>query len=127
MAFCSNCGAELGEGIKFCQKCGSEDYAERQNSFSDQGTQNASLIDKSGHATASLVLGIIGLIAWFIPLLGFPVTIVGLIFGVLGQKSSKKAIAVAGLVLSIVGLVVTIINSAIGAYQGATGTHPLLY
>jgi hypothetical protein len=84
-------------------------------------------IDKSGHATASLVLGIIGLIAWFIPLLGFPVTIVGLIFGVLGQKSSKKTIAVAGLVLSIVGLVVTIINSAIGAYQGATGTHPLLY
>ena len=73
---------------------------------------------------AALVLGIIGLIAWFIPLFGFPVTIIGLIFGVLGQKREKKGLAIAGMVLSIIGLVLTIINSAIGAYQGATGQHP---
>jgi hypothetical protein len=76
---------------------------------------------------AALVLGITGLMAWFIPLFGFPITIVGLILGVLGQKREKKGIALAGMILSIIGLVATIINSAIGAYMGATGTHPLFY
>jgi len=65
-------------------------------------------------------LGINGLWAWLIPLAGFPVTILGLIMGVVGQKSSMKKLAMAGLILSIIGLVATIINSAIGAYMGAT-------
>ena len=75
---------------------------------------------------AALVLGIIGLLAWFIPLFGFPVTIVGLILGIMGQKRERKGMAIAGMVMSIIGLVATIVNSAIGAYQGATGTHPLI-
>ena len=31
--------------------------------------------------TAGVVLGLIGIVGWFIPLVGFPVTIVGLIRG----------------------------------------------
>lgn len=77
--------------------------------------------DHSGKATASLVLGIIGLIAWIIPLFGAPITIVGLVLGSIGMKSSKRGMATAGLVMSIIGLVATLINSAIGAYLGATG------
>jgi len=75
---------------------------------------------------AALVLGIVGLVAWFIPLFGLPVTIVGLILGVIGQKKKKKRIALAGMILSIIGLVATIINASIGAYLGATGQHPLI-
>jgi len=75
---------------------------------------------------AALVLGIVGLGAWVIPLLGFPVTIVGLVLGVRGQKRKRKGIALAGMILSIIGLVLTTANAAIGAYQGATGTHPLI-
>ncbi len=75
----------------------------------------------NGKATASLVLGIIGLVAWIFPLIGFPVTIVGLIMGVNGRKSEKKGIATAGLVLSIITLVACAINSFLGAYLGVTG------
>jgi hypothetical protein len=79
----------------------------------------------NGKAIASMVLGIIGLIAWFIPLFGAPITIVGLILGIKGLKSSNRGMAIAGVVMCIIGLVATIINAAIGAYMGATGQHPL--
>lgn len=75
----------------------------------------------NGKAIASLVLGIVGLIAWILPLVGFPVTIVGLVMGVSGRKSEKKGMATAGMVLSIIALVACIINSALGAYLGVTG------
>ncbi len=80
----------------------------------------------SGKAIASLVLGILGLLAWFIPLFGAPITITGLVLGIKGLKSSNRGMAVAGIVLNIIGLVLTIINASIGAYLGATGQHPLI-
>ena len=65
-------------------------------------------------STASLVLGLIGLIAWIIPLIGFPVTIVGLILGI------KKKYTV-GIVLNVICLLLTVANSAIGAFMGYHG------
>jgi hypothetical protein len=82
--------------------------------------------DSRGKATAGLVLGIIGMIAWFIPCFGLPVTITGLVFSLKGLKSTGHGMAVAGLVMSIIGLVLTVINMAIGAYLGATGQNPLV-
>jgi hypothetical protein len=74
-----------------------------------------------GKAIASLVLGIIGLFAWCLPIVGLPVTITGLVLGIKGLKSSAKGMATAGIALCILGLVASIINAAIGAYMGATG------
>jgi hypothetical protein len=79
----------------------------------------------SGKATAGLVLGIVGLLAWLTPLCGLPITIVGLILSLKGMKSTSRGTAVAGLTMCIIGLVLCIINAAIGAYMGATGQHPL--
>lgn len=81
---------------------------------------------KNGKATTGLVLGIIGLMAWVLPIVGLPVTIVGLIFGIKGLKSLKRTVAVVAIVLSIIGLVASIINMSIGAYQGATGQNPIV-
>lgn len=80
----------------------------------------------TGKATAALVLGIVGLLAWFIPLFGLPITIVGVVLGVQGMKSTRRGTAAAGLTLGIIGLVLSIINASIGAYMGATGQHPLV-
>ena len=60
--------------------------------------------NSTGKATTGFVLGIIGMFAWFIPILGLPITTVGLIASIKGMKSSRYGIAVAGLTLSIVGL-----------------------
>ncbi|MEO2012916.1 MAG: hypothetical protein ABGZ53_00945 [Fuerstiella sp.] len=75
----------------------------------------------TGSATTGLVLGIIGMLAWFIPIVGFPVTIIGLICSVKGKGATNGGSAVAGLILNIIGLVLSIINASIGAYLGATG------
>lgn len=81
---------------------------------------------KNGKATTGLVLGIIGLIAWFIPLIGAPITIIGLVFSIKGLKSLKRGVAITGIVLSSIGLFATIVNASIGAYLGATGQSPLV-
>jgi membrane-bound ClpP family serine protease len=75
----------------------------------------------NGKALASMVLGIIGLGAWFIPLFGAPITITGLILGIYGLKSSSRGMAIAGVVMCIIGLVATIVNGSVGAYMGCTG------
>lgn len=78
--------------------------------------------DHYGLAIASLVLGIISLGAWFLPICGLPVSITGLILGIVGRNSSKSGMATAGIVMTIIGLVLGIINAAIGAYMGIQGT-----
>ena len=65
-------------------------------------------------STVALVLGIISLIMWIIPIIGLPLSIVGL---VLGCKNKYKA----GIILNIIGLVLTIINTTVGAVLGAQG------
>lgn len=77
--------------------------------------------EQKGFSIASMILGIVGFIAWCIPLFGFPVTIVGLILGILGIKKGGKGMAIAGIIMCALTLVLTIINSALGAYMGLTG------
>ncbi|MBP3753911.1 MAG: DUF4190 domain-containing protein [Lachnospiraceae bacterium] len=75
-------------------------------------------------AVASLVLGIISLIAWFIPLFGLPISIVGLVLGIKSVKSEKRGMAIAGIVTSSIGLILSVVNGALGAYMAATGQFP---
>ncbi|AEE95789.1 DUF4190 domain-containing protein [Mahella australiensis] len=80
-----------------------------------------SIKPKKDHAMLSLILGLIGIIAWIIPIIGFPVTIIGLICGVNSLKGNRRGIALAGTILSVIFLLATTVNSVSGAYQGATG------
>ena len=75
-------------------------------------------------AIAALVLGIVSLIAWFIPLFGHPISIVGLVLGIKTVKSDKRAMAIAAIIMSSIGLILTVINGALGAYLAATGQIP---
>jgi len=73
-------------------------------------------------AIVGISLGGVGMIAWFLPVCGFPVTIAALVFSLLGMKSpARKTLAIIGVALAGVGLVLTVISAAFGAYLGATG------
>ena len=72
--------------------------------------------EENGLSIASLVLGIVGFVAWFLPLVGYPVTIVGIILGALGMKKGGRGMAIAGIICSTICLVLTLINSILGAY-----------
>lgn len=76
---------------------------------------------ENGLGTAGFVLGLVGLIFAFIPLIGviaWPLTILGLIFGIVGtvranrDQADNKGLAISGLVLSVVGLIICIVWTA---------------
>jgi hypothetical protein len=76
---------------------------------------------KNGLGTAGFVLGLVGLVFAFIPLIGviaWPLTILGLIFGILGitrasrGQADNKGLAITGVVLSAIGLVICVIWTA---------------
>jgi hypothetical protein len=62
----------------------------------------------------SMILGILGILVWPLPYLGFPTNVVGLTLGILGLKRHKKGMAVAGTIMCSMGLTLTIINLTIG-------------
>ena len=71
--------------------------------------------EKKGLSLTSMILGIVGFLAWCIPLLGFPVCITGLILGIIGIKKGGKGMAIAGIIMCSITLLLTIGNSVLGA------------
>jgi hypothetical protein len=61
-------------------------------------------------AIAALTLGFVGLVTWIFPPLGFFISGIGLILGILGLVLSKqqKGRAIAGIILCSIGLVLNI-------------------
>jgi uncharacterized membrane protein len=68
-------------------------------------------------ANASLVLGILSLFTWLLPILGFPITICGLVIGIIAvvKVESRNGKSIAGLVMSSIGFVLTMVNFILGA------------
>lgn len=116
MANCSKCGKLMEDDATFCSSCGTP--LQNQNLYMTTNNKSANSI---GLGVTALVFGIVGLLAWIIPIIGLPVGIVALVLGILGIKKSSKGMSIAGIVLGVICLVLTIINSAIGAYQGYHG------
>ncbi len=64
---------------------------------------------KSSGSVTSLVLGIIGSVAWIVPIVAIPINVVGIVLGSINMKNSKhKGIAISGFVINIVFLLVAI-------------------
>lgn len=78
---------------------------------------------QKGKSIASLVLGLCSFIAWFIPLFGYPVSIVGIVMGAQGMKKGGRGMAIAGIICSVIGLILTLINSVLGAILSVSGLY----
>ena len=70
----------------------------------------------SGASTAALIFGVLGIIAWILPLVGYPITIGGLVLGIVGYNSDHSSRAMIGIVLSVVFLIATIASAIYGFY-----------
>lgn len=77
-------------------------------------------------ALAGFALGITGLVAWLVPLLGAVVGVVGLVLSLLGRTRVRRSGArngahpAVGLVLSVLTLVLSTGNAALGAHLAST-------
>lgn len=125
---CPNCGKQISNKAERCISCGlrlsfsdrlannSNQRPNYQDNYSGGNNQNNSNTSEGqGSATASLILGFFALFAWIIPLIGFPITIAGIITGSISLSKSNSGSAVGGIILSVLGLIGTIINSILGA------------
>lgn len=66
-------------------------------------------------AIASLVIGVINLCAWFLPICGFPLGIVGIVLGYFGMKDpTQKTLAIIGIALSAIGILLACGNAIFG-------------
>ena len=75
-----------------------------------------------GNPVASLVLGLIGMLAWIIPIVGLSITITGLIAGLNGMKRTNPKMAIVGVVLCSLGLLASVANALWGAYLIKSGS-----
>lgn len=71
---------------------------------------------RKGLAIASMVFGIVSLFAWLLPICGLPIGSTGVILGVLGLNSSRRGMAIAGIIMCGIGLIGTIINGLLAVY-----------
>lgn len=71
---------------------------------------------KNWMAIVAAVLGGVNLLSWCLPICGFPLAIAGMVFGILGIKSSLKGLSIAGLIVSGFALLLTLVNAAVGVY-----------
>lgn len=75
----------------------------------------------NGKAVASLVLGILSIVMWLCPLVGFAVSITGLVLGSKARAENPSGMATAGFITSIVGLILTVINAGLGVMIALNG------
>lgn len=96
------------------------------NENSTNANYNNTSSKEKNFAITGFVLGMVSIIAWLLPLAGYPVTILGIIFSTKGLKSTARTMALLGLIFSIIFLVFTLGNSIAGVIT-MTATRSLLY
>lgn len=88
---------------------------------------------KNGLAIASLVLGILGLVFFFIQsLVGIILAIIGLVLGIVAKKRQPSGMATAGIVLSIIALALCAVSfiaclACVGCLNGTAAGLSSLY
>ena len=73
--------------------------------------------ESNGIGTAGFVLALIAIFLGWVPVLGWIIWLLGLIFSAVGLTRQPKGLAIAGLVISLVGIVMLI--AVFGATFGA--------
>ena len=74
----------------------------------NQATNTAPANDKKGFSIAA-VLGIIALVLCCIWYVSIPCGIIALILGIIGLKSSKRGMSIAGIITGVIGMILSIV------------------
>lgn len=71
-------------------------------------------IKTSKNFTLPIIQGIAGLFSSLLPLLGYPINILGLIFNIIIYKKYNKRYSKNCIILFSIGLIMTLVNSIVG-------------
>ncbi len=133
--FCYNCGKQLKDGDRFCDKCGfpvqaAAEAKPAEEPVAEPAAENGAPAQEAPQYTPpqyiqppvkeenklmgilSLICGVGSFIFGWVPFLMFVPEILAAVFGIVGiVKKSGKAMAIAGLVLGIVAFFTTLMMS----------------
>lgn len=112
--FCENCGNKLDNNALFCPECGTK--IEKKNIDSKMVNTNNNSNIKSGLKTASIVLGVLGIVGSLTVIFSMPGFIMSLIGLILGICATKKVKNILGIVLSSVGLFISIVTTILSIF-----------
>lgn len=98
MIFCHRCASPIEEDAVFCPICGA---SLRQPEVYSCQPQAYPANDPKWAAITALVLGIVSTL---LPCMAMITGVLAVIFGIIGIKSSQKAMSIIGLVFGAVGL-----------------------
>ncbi len=88
--------------------------ADETNNSTDMMPHLTTSYKRNFNAWTSFILGIISSLAWIIPIIGLPITIVGTVFGAIGISNKRhRGIAIAGFVINVVFLLITIAHTIV--------------
>ena len=135
--FCESCGSSVPDGQAFCSNCGARvtqaapQAAPAQPVYQPvaqpvqpvyqpiaQPAVQPVMVQQpksSGMAIAGLIMGIFTLVFCWVPVVGFILGILGLIFSIVGitkKNGGAKGAAIAGLVMTILGAIISVIMFA---------------
>lgn len=79
------------------------------------------MADDSKLAVFGFVLGVVGVVAWLLPVAGAPIGILGLVLSIKGLQSPQRRLAIAGTALCGLGIALTVVNWAVRGYQSIAG------
>lgn len=87
----------MAEGIQINEQAGSA-----QTIFIEQGNKT------NGIGIAGFVLALLGLFLGWIPVLGWIIWLLGVVFSIVGIFKKPKGFAIAGLVISFIGVIILV-------------------
>lgn len=79
------------------------------------------MADDSKMAVIGFGLGVVGVVAWLLPVAGAPIGIAGLLLSIKGLQSQQRRLAIAGTALCSIGIVLTVVRWVIGASRSFGG------
>jgi len=109
--FCKECGAEIPEGVSFCNACGAAVQSQSVQSVQQTAAAQAPLAD--GTVGAGYFFGMI--LVYAIPIVGW---IVCILTALKGKHQTKKNFAKAMMIWLIIGLILSLIMGAVITWLG---------
>ena len=143
---CKNCNSELAEGANVCPNCGTPvekteapvyDASQNFSNTSEPAYYSPDNVPAPGktQGIVALILGIISIVlSCCIPYISAPLSIAGIVVGIIGLKKAKlvgekNTLALIGTIISVVGLLIGIVLLAITiiALIGGMSSTPSYY
>lgn len=108
--YCESCGKKRHNNEKFCTNCGKSYPQEGSNYYSEEKKINNINNQSQSTSDATIILGVISLVFFFIPILSIPLAIASLIIGIKNkQRLSNLLPAVISLIIMALAIIFIVV------------------